>query len=54
MHFADMLEKATIGTVEAGEMTKDLALITTMKDVHVCESAEFIQKIRENLESLLA
>ena len=28
MAFADKLEKATIDTIEAGEMTKDLALIT--------------------------
>ena len=33
MAFADKLEKATIDTIENGTMTKDLALITTMKDV---------------------
>ena len=27
IHFAEMLEKACIETIEAGEMTKDLALI---------------------------
>ena len=31
MAFADKLEKATIDTIENGTMTKDLALITTMK-----------------------
>ena len=31
MEFADRLEKATIDTIEAGEMTKDLALITTIE-----------------------
>ena len=35
MAFADKLEKATIDTIENGTMTKDLALITTMKDVTV-------------------
>ena len=30
MEFADKLEKATIDTIEGGEMTKDLALITTI------------------------
>lgn len=29
--FADRLEQATIDTIEAGEMTKDLALITTIR-----------------------
>lgn len=51
--FADKLEQATISTIESGFMTKDLALITTMKDVTVCDSAQFIGKIREALEALL-
>ena len=38
MAFADKLEKATIDTIENGTMTKDLALITTMKDVTVANS----------------
>ena len=32
MAFADKLEKATIDTIEAGEMTKDLALITSLEN----------------------
>ena len=40
MAFADKLEKATIDTIENGTMTKDLALITTMKDVTVANSEE--------------
>ena len=51
--FADKLEKATLSTIESGKMTKDLALITTMKDVTVLNSEEFILAIRENLEKLL-
>ncbi len=49
MAFADKLEKATIDTIEAGKMTKDLALITTLSDVTVLNSLEFIQAIREEL-----
>lgn len=49
--FADKLEKATLGTIESGKMTKDLALITSMKDVTVLNSQDFIKAIREELEN---
>ncbi len=51
--FADKLEKATIGTIEAGRMTKDLALITSLKDVTVLNSQDFIKAVRESLEAIL-
>ena len=51
--FADKLDKATLSTIESGKMTKDLALITSLKDVTVLNSKEFILAIRENLEKLL-
>lgn len=50
--FADRLEKATIHTIEAGKMTKDLALITTLENVTVLNSADFIKAIRETLENM--
>ena len=53
MEFADKLEKATLGTIEDGRMTKDLALITTLKDVEVLNSEQFIKAIREKLTSLM-
>ncbi len=51
--FADKLEKATLDTIESGKMTKDLALITDLKDVTVLNSQDFIKAIRESLEKLL-
>ena len=51
--FADKLEKATLGTIESGKMTKDLALITSLKDVTVLNSEQFIKAIRENLEKMM-
>ena len=48
--FADKLEKATIETIESGEMTKDLALITSIENPTVLNSKEFILAIRNNLE----
>ena len=53
MTFADKLEAATLGTIEAGKMTKDLALITSLKDVTVLNSADFIKEIRKELEKSL-
>ncbi|MCH5254140.1 MAG: NADP-dependent isocitrate dehydrogenase [Lachnospiraceae bacterium] len=52
MDFADKLEKATIQTIEDGKMTKDLALITSLKDVTVLNSADFIKAIRETFDTL--
>ena len=40
---------ATIDTIEAGEMTKDLALITTLENVTVLNSEEFIKAIAKRL-----
>ena len=50
--FADKLEKATLSTIESGKMTKDLALITSMEDVTVLNSENFIKAIRETLETM--
>lgn len=50
--FADRLEKATVQTIESGKMTKDLALITSLKDVTVLNSGDFIKAIRETFDSL--
>ncbi len=50
--FADQLEKATIQTIEQGKMTKDLVLITSLKDVTVLNSEDFIKEIRKTLDTL--
>ncbi len=52
MDFADRLERATVQTIEAGKMTKDLALITSLKDVTVLNSQDFIKAIRKTFDSL--
>lgn len=53
MEFADKLEKATIDTIEAGTMTKDLALITTLANPNVVNSEGFIKAIRATLEKMM-
>ncbi|MGN0291345.1 MAG: NADP-dependent isocitrate dehydrogenase [Lachnospiraceae bacterium] len=50
--FADKLEKACIQTIESGKMTKDLALITSLENVTVLNSEDFIKEIRATLETL--
>ena len=50
--FADKLERACLSTIEAGKMTKDLALITTLEHPTVLDSEGFIKAIRETLEGL--
>lgn len=53
MQFADKLEKATIDTVEGGQMTGDLAIIASIKDAKTLNSTDFIKAIRTTLEAML-
>lgn len=53
VHFADILEKASVQTIESGKMTKDLALITELKDVTVLNSGDFIRAVRATMETML-
>lgn len=48
-NFADKLEQATVQTIEGGEMTKDLALITSIPKPVVLNSEEFIQAVARRL-----
>lgn len=50
--FADKLEKATLKTIEDGKMTKDLAQITSLENVTVLNSQNFIKAVRETMEAL--
>lgn len=52
MAFADKLEKATLQTIEEGKMTKDLALITSLENVTVLNSQDFIKAIRETMDAM--
>jgi isocitrate dehydrogenase len=48
--FADKLEKACIDTIESGQMTNDLAIITKLPNPVALNSEEFIKAIRTTLE----
>ena len=47
--FADRLEEATLATIEAGEMTGDLARITTLPNPVTLSTGEFIGAIAKRL-----
>ena len=47
--FANRLEKATIDTIEAGEMTGDLARITTLENPTTLNTRDFIVAIAGRL-----
>ncbi|MBQ9503677.1 MAG: NADP-dependent isocitrate dehydrogenase [Lachnospiraceae bacterium] len=48
--FANRLDKATIDTMESGYMTKDLAGITELKEVHALNTQDFIKAVKSRLE----
>ena len=52
--FADALERATIGTIEDGKMTGDLARITTLPNPRQLGTEEFILAIADRLQKELA
>ena len=49
VEFADRLEKATIDTIEAGDMTGDLARITVLDNPRTLSTEEFIDAIAARL-----
>lgn len=48
--FANRLEKATIDTIESGKMTGDLGAISTLDNIKVLNSEEFIHEIARHLQ----
>ncbi len=51
--FADKLEKAALSTIESGKMPKELALLTSLQDVTVCNTQDFIKEIRRTLDAAM-
>ena len=47
--FADKLERVSLETIEDGIMTKDLAMLTELKEVKTVNTYEFIKEIRNRL-----
>lgn len=53
-NFADRLEEATVSTIEGGQMTGDLARITTLENVTTLDTEDFIHAVAERLRAFLA
>ncbi|MDE5755031.1 MAG: NADP-dependent isocitrate dehydrogenase [Oscillospiraceae bacterium] len=53
MHYADMLEKATIQTIEDGIMTGDLYLLSSLENKRKVNSKEFLEEINTRLSALM-
>ena len=51
--FAEKLEMASIETIEAGVITKDLDLLLTTPDRTVVGTEEFLLKIKERLDMMI-
>lgn len=54
MKFADVLEKATIDTIESGIMTGDLYMLSNLENKKKVSSKEFLNAIAEKLAAELA
>ncbi|MGN0517783.1 MAG: NADP-dependent isocitrate dehydrogenase [Acutalibacteraceae bacterium] len=52
--FADSLEKATIGTIESGIMTGDLAALSTLENKKTVDTETFLKEINVQLQQMLA
>ena len=52
--YADKLEKATIGTIEDGIMSGDLAALSTIEGKRSVSTEEFMEAIGEHLAALMA
>ncbi|HWS30820.1 MAG TPA: NADP-dependent isocitrate dehydrogenase [Clostridia bacterium] len=50
--FANTLEKASLATIEAGYMTKDLAQLADMEHTEVLSTEGFILKVRETFDKM--
>ena len=50
--YANDMERAVLWTIESGRMTKDLALITSLENVKVLNSQDFIKEIKKTYESI--
>ena len=48
--FANRLEKATLDTIESGKMTGDLGAISSLENIQVLSSEEFIHEIAKKLQ----
>ena len=52
VHFAEMLEKASIDTIDAGIMPKELAALSDLENKRTVNTGDFIREIAKRLDEL--
>lgn len=52
VEFADQLERASLQTIEAGIMTKDLALISDLANKRTVSTEQFLLEIKQTLDNI--
>jgi isocitrate dehydrogenase len=52
MKYADDMERAVIWTIESGKMTKDLANITSIENVIVLNTEQFISAVKAKYDDI--
>ena len=53
MNYADKLEKATLSTIESGKMNKSLSLLSSLDNIEVLNTENFILAIKNTLDGLM-
>lgn len=53
MNYADKLEKATLSTIESGKMNKSLSLLSSLDNIEVLNTENFILAIKDTLDGLM-
>ena len=53
IHYADMLEKATIDTIESGIMTGDLYLLSNLENKKKVNTEQFLIEVNKSLKNLM-
>ena len=53
VHYADMLEKATIDTIESGIMTGDLYLLSNLENKKKVNTEQFLIEVNKTLKNLM-
>jgi len=52
IQFADKLDKASIQTIENGIITKDLAILSELKDIKTVNTEQFLVEVRKTFDSM--
>ncbi len=52
VEFADKMDKASIQTIENGVMTKDLALLSDLKEIKTVNTEDFLKEVKKTFDAI--